>query len=220
MGVMISAIVIIPNMILVVLFLTAYSLLTFIFTYFISSKWYVAVLPPIVFIFMYFFFWNIYTIDFFAFTFAVLITIYLGNLFTWRVTLIFAGLLTAMDIIHVLFTGAMIQAAGELVNLQLPVAIEVPKVPFLLMGNRTISLLLGLGDLFFVGLLAVKTSRKFGSKLGVISAVAMSASFFAFETLFLTYGDMLRAFPGTLMIICGWLLVVFVKKLRERTSKT
>jgi hypothetical protein len=46
----------------------------------------------------------------------------------------------------------------------------------------------------------------------------MSVSFAVFEVLLMN--SQLGAFPGTLMIICGWLPVVAWKMLAERKAKT
>jgi hypothetical protein len=76
---------------------------------------------------------------------------------------------------------------------------------------------LGLGDFFFAGLMAVQTYKKFGKNLAVLSAAAMATSFFTFEALILNFE--VRAFPGTLMIICGWLPIVLFKGLKGCKSK-
>ncbi|MEM2566972.1 MAG: hypothetical protein QXH20_00660, partial [Candidatus Bathyarchaeia archaeon] len=68
-------------------------------------------------------------------------------------------------------------------------------------------------DFFFAGLIAVQTYKKYGRQLAVLSAAAMAASFFIFEALILTFN--LRAFPGTLMIICGWLPLLLLKALKH-----
>jgi hypothetical protein len=44
----------------------------------------------------------------------------------------------------------------------------------------------------------------------------MTASFFVFETALLTFWRI--AFPGTLMIICGWLPVIIGRLLKDRDS--
>jgi hypothetical protein len=69
-----------------------------------------------------------------------------------------------------------------------------------------------LGDFFFAGLIGVQTLKKFGKGFAVSSAIAMSASFFIFQVVMFNYG--LIAFPGTLMIICGWLPLLLFKSLR------
>ena len=219
MGVIVSIIAFVPSMLLITLFLLAYSILMFTFTYLFTRRWYVAILPPVVFVCLYLFSWNLYVLNFFALTFALLITLYLNNLFTWKVTFAFAGLLTTMDIIQVLLTRKMVEAATGLIRLQLPIAVMFPIFPPVFNGRNYVQLLLGLGDLFFAALLAAQTSKKYGNKIGLISIASMSISFFIFETLFLTFGESLQGFPGTLVIICGWLPVILIQKLREKTFK-
>jgi hypothetical protein len=175
-----------------------------------GERWYLAVLPPASFICLYLFFsrtplWFPYLLDLFGTVFAVLIILYLGSLFTWKTSLIFVGLLTVMDIILVLFTGSMVSAARHVSGLRLPMLISVPTVP-----ASTLYMSLGLGDFFFAGLIGLKTLKKFGKSFAVLSVIAMSISFFVFETLMLNYEW--GALPGTLMIICGWLPMVLWKK--------
>jgi len=133
----------------------------------------------------------------------------LGSLFTWKTSLIFVGLLTVMDIILVLFTGTMVSAARHVFALRLPILISVPTVPMILTEWGWLYMSLGLGDFFFAGLISIQTMKKFGKNFAILPVVTMSVSFFVFEALMLNYG--LRAFPGTLMIICGWLPLVLWK---------
>jgi len=183
-----------------------------------GERWYLAVLPPASFICLYLFFsrtplWFPYLLDSFAVVFAVLIILYLGSLFTWKTSLIFVGLLTVMDIILVLFTGTMVSAARHVFTLRLPILISVPTVPMILTEWGWLYMSLGLGDFFFAGLISIQTMKKIGKSFAVLSIVTMSVSFFVFEVLMLNYG--LRAFPGTLMIICGWLPLVLWKEKTE-----
>jgi hypothetical protein len=146
--------------------------------------------------------------------FAVLIILYLGSLFTWRSTLIFVGLLTVMDIILVLYTGTMVSAAMHVMKLNLPVLVSIPAIPLIIEGGRILYMSLGLGDLFFAGLIGIQTMKKFGKSFAILSLIGMSVSFSVFEALMLNYG--IRAFPGTLMIICGWLPLVLWKTLKHK----
>jgi hypothetical protein len=182
-----------------------------------EERWYLAVLPPALFICLYLFFsrtriWFPYLLDLYGIVFAVLVILYIGSLFTWRTTLIFVGLITVMDIILVLFTGTMVSAASHVESLRLPVLIYLPTVPEIVTNEGTLYMGLGLGDFFFAGLIGVQTLKKFGKGFAVSSAIAMSASFFIFQVVMFNYG--LIAFPGTLMIICGWLPLLLFKSLR------
>jgi len=181
-----------------------------------GERWYLAALPPALFICLYLFYngtpiWIPYLLDFYGIVFAVLIILYLGSLFTWKTSLIFAGLLTIMDIILVLVTGVMVSAARHASGLGLPVLIVLPIIPLIIAENGVQYMLLGLGDFFFAGLLAVQTSKKYGKNFAVLSTIAMSASFFIFEAFLLTYEP--RPFPGTLMIISGWLPLILWKRI-------
>jgi hypothetical protein len=183
-----------------------------------AERWYVAVLPPTLFICLYLFFsrtpiWFPYLLDSYGVIFAVLIILYLGSLFTWKTTLIFAALLTVVDIVLVLFTGSMVSAARHVSELRLPVLVSLPTIPTILLEGNRLYMSLGLGDFFFAGLLTIQTYKKYGKRTAVLSALAMTISFFIFEALLLTFGP--TAFPGTLMIICGWLLLVLPKSLKK-----
>lgn len=175
-----------------------------------KERWYLAVLPPALFISLYIFFsrtplWFPYLLNLYGIVFAVLIILYLGSLFTWKTTLFFAGILTFMDITLVLLSGAMVSAATHVSGLRLPVMITLPTVPEIITEYGKIHMSLGLGDFFFAGLLALQTLKKFGKELAVLSVIGMAASFFVFEAFLLNYR--LEAFPGTLMIISGWIIV-------------
>jgi len=182
----------------------------------LKERWYMAVFPPAMFISLYLFFgktqiWFPYLLNLYGMVFAVLVILYLASLFTWKTSLVFVGLLTVMDIILVLVTGAMVSAATHVSALRLPVMVSLPTFPTSRLDAPYISL--GLGDFFFAGLLATQTFKKFGKNFAVLSAVAMAVSFFVFEVAILNYG--LKAFPGTLMIVCGWLPLVIWKKKNE-----
>jgi hypothetical protein len=183
-----------------------------------EERWYLAVLPPALFICLYLFFsrtriWFPYLLDLYGIVFAVLVILYLGSLFTWKVTLIFVGLLTVMDMILVLFTGTMVSAASHVEGLRLPVLIYLPTVPQIVTSEGAVYMGLGLGDFFFTGLIGVQTLKKFGKSFAVSSAIAMSTSFFIFQTVMLNTGT--NAFPGTLMIILGWLPLMLWKIIRH-----
>ena len=192
----------------------------------LGGKWYLAVLPPALFVIAFFVFrstplWFPFLFDAFGVVFAILITLYLSSLFTWKTTFIFAGFLTVMDFILVLITQVTEPAAAQLTGLGLPVIIVLPIIPPIfnsaaLWGLQQIGL--GLGDFFFAGILATQTCKKFGMRTSIISAVTMSVAFGVFEILLLNTD--FKAFPGTLMIILGWLPIVAWKLLVERKNKS
>jgi hypothetical protein len=158
--------------------------------------------------------------DAFGILFAILITLYLSSLFTWKTTFIFAALLTVMDFILVLVIPVMGPAASHIAELGLPVLIYMPVIPPIpnaeaIFGLQPIAL--GLGDFFFAGTLATQTYKKFGKRIAIISAIAMTITFGIFEILLLNTD--FQAFPGTLMIILGWLPIVAWKAYSERKTK-
>ena len=226
MSVMIYLIVFVRDItyVLMALYLFAYSTLLFTFTHLFSKgRWYLGILPPAVFILLYVFLgvisnnylWTYYLADIFGLIFAVLITLYLVGLFTWKTTAIFGVLLTFMDIILVLVTKTMVEAAKVAVSINLPVLVSLPLIPPASgLGVSMISL--GLGDFFFAGLLGIQTFKKYGKQFAIMCAVAMSVSFFIFETILLNFWRI--PFAGTLMIISGWAPLVIWKQLTVRKS--
>jgi hypothetical protein len=221
MAFMISLIVLVRQitMILLGLFLFSYSLLLFMFGYLLSkNRWYIGVIPPITFILLYVllrdtFVWTYYLSNVYGLVFAILITLYLSSMFTWAATAVFGILITVMDIILVLVTGTMVEAANAARGLSLPVLVSLPLVPLIATGQGLLLLSLGLGDFFFAGLLAIQTFKKYGRTPALVSVVTMTISFIAFEAYILTYN--VGAFPGTLMVICGWIPVILWKALRR-----
>jgi len=202
-----------------------------------KERWYVAVQPPALFVLLFVFFnvvyagapvWAPVLLDVFALTFAILIILYLGSLFTWKTVLVFAVLLTIVDIILVLGTGTMVDAAQQFTGLGLPVLVHLPNVPLAFsLEGEVLFRGLGLGDFFFAGILALQTFKKFGKQAAYVSVVAMTISFAVFEAFIPEIVRLLEpvlqreigGFPGTLMIIIGWLPVVAWKMLSERKQK-
>lgn len=196
-----------------------------------QERLHIAIQPPALFVLLFVFFnvvyegatlWAPALLDIFALTFAVLIILYLGSLFTWKTVLVFAVLLTVVDIILVLGTGTMVTAAQQFTGLGLPVLVHLPNVPLVFsLEGEVLFRGLGLGDFFFAGILALQTSKKFGKQAGYASVVAMTISFAVFEAFLPEVLALLEpllqreigGFPGTLMIILGWLPIVAWKKL-------
>jgi len=65
--------------------------------------------------------------------------------------------------------------------------------------------------------LAIQSYKKYGRSFAFLCIIAMTVSFFAFEAFILTFN--VRAFPGTLMIICGWIPLILYKWLRNRKTR-
>jgi hypothetical protein len=204
-----------------------------------KARWYVAAQPPALFVLLIVLFnvfyggafqvWAPYLMDVFGFTFAILIILYLSSLFSWKTVGLFAVLLTVMDIILVIGTGTMVQAAQTFTGLGLPVLVYLPNVPLILRDGHILFRGLGLGDFFFAGVLAVQTFNKFGKKTAFVAVGAMALAFGIWEAFL---GDILNwlnpivgrdiaGFPGTLMIISGWAPIIVWKLLstRNKTAK-
>ena len=205
-----------------------------------KARWYVAAQPPALFLLLMVFFnviyggavqvWYPLLMDVFGFTFAILIILYLSSMFSWKTVGLFAILLTIMDIILVIGTGTMVQAANQFTGLGLPVLVYLPNVPLIPAISGNINFFgfaprgLGLGDFFFAGVLAVQTFKKFGKKTAIVAVVAEAVAFGIWEAFlpdilaFLNpiVGRNIGGFPGTLMILSGWAPVIAWKVLSER----
>jgi len=196
MGVAVTAVVFIPSEAIQILFLAAYSYMLFSFTYVALKKWYVAIFPPVLFLLLYFFYWNLIVFNIFVIIFSMIITVYASGLFSWKTVWIFAALLTIMDVIQVFFTGFMGQSATKMMELKLPVLLMLPTYP----SGLTVGL--GLGDLFLAGLLSIHTAAKRGMKAGILTAATNSLAMFIFEAALLNT-MFARFFPATLVVIAG-----------------
>jgi hypothetical protein len=207
-----------------------------------KARWYIAAQPPAMFVLLMIFFnviyggavqvWYPLLMDVFGFTFAILIILYLSSLFSWKTVGLFAVLLTTMDIILVIGTGTMVQAATQFTGLGLPVLVYLPNFPLLPAAHGYLSFFgfaprgLGLGDFFFAGVLAVQTFNKFGRKTAFIAVAAEAVAFGIWEAflpdiikgLIPVLGRNIGGFPGTLMIISGWAPVVAWKFFSTRNK--
>lgn len=208
MGIMVTILVFIPQLVIKVFFLCIYSLVLFLFTYLVVPKWYLAVLTPALFVALYLsHFWNIFLLNLFAIVFAIFISIYLGSLFTWKTTTVFMALLTLMDVVQVLLTGFMVESSRKMLALQLPMMIIIPTFP----SKLPYYLALGLGDIFLFGLLIIQSTRKYGKKFGLASIIAIATIFLLLETILLNFT--IRYFPATVLVTCGWLTALGAKHL-------
>ncbi|MCW4031257.1 MAG: hypothetical protein NWE80_02730 [Candidatus Bathyarchaeota archaeon] len=198
MGAMVTLLVFIPEQSILFLFSFAYIVILFFFAYLLMPRWYLAVIPPVVFILAFLYFWNIYLFNFFAIVFGISVSVYMGSLFTWRTTMGFVALLTVIDIFQVLVTRFTVASAQKALELGLPVGVLLPTFP--VPENFTF---LGLGDIFFLGLLGIQTTRKYGRKFGFASIATMAIVFFLFQTVLLN--STIKDFPATVFVVSGWL---------------
>lgn len=212
-GVMVTVVVFIPDHALMGLFLFAYVAILSLFSYLFVPKWYLAVVPPVLFLLSFFYFWNIYTFNLFAILFGISVAVYMGSLFTWKTTVAFASLITIMDIIQVLITGHMGEAFDTAKSLGLPAFIKLPMFPI------TGLTYLGLGDLFLFGLLCIQSTRRYGRNFGLKSTILMAAVYLLLQTLLLNYYPLENGFPATVLVISGWLVALAVKYLYDFISR-
>ncbi|MBS7614576.1 hypothetical protein KEJ18_02425 [Candidatus Bathyarchaeota archaeon] len=199
MGLMISTIAFLPGQTIQIGFMAAYSYMLFMFTYMVLKKMYLAIVPPIVFLLSYiYFFSHLAVFNLFVVIFAIIITVYISTFFTWKTVWLFAAILTIMDIIQVYITGFMKQAAIGMIDLKLPVMLIIPRFP---PGNLVD---LGTGDLFLAGLLAIQTAKKLGQKTGILVAAMNGVAMFIFEVISFNtrFADF---FPATVVVVAGWL---------------
>ncbi|UCE29394.1 MAG: hypothetical protein JSV85_01280 [Candidatus Bathyarchaeota archaeon] len=202
----------IPDMAIMVLFLYAYSMVLFLFTFLVVPESYsgfartqLAVLVPALFIGVYALFrhtylWELYLLNFFAVVFAISISVYMGGLFSWKTTAIFVVLLTFMDLIQVFVTRFMVESSRRMVALQLPVMIIVPTFP------SEGYILLGLGDIFLSGLLSIQTVQKYGRRFGFASVLTIALVFLLLETFLINSN--FEFFPATVLVVSGWLVAL------------
>ena len=210
MGVMITVMALMPDKVLQIFYTASISYTLFTFTNNILKKWYLALLPPTIFILSYLYLWNIVTFNIFAFTFAAIVISYLTLFFNWKTTLIFAGLLTALDVFQVFITGFMGQLAEKAVfNLQLPVVIMIPTYP------TTGRIILGIGDILLSGLLTNQNMQRKDRRSGILTAISIGIAVFVFELVELN-ADYFRYFPATVVVLLGWLLGLGLTKLSEK----
>jgi hypothetical protein len=221
MGIAVTAFVIIPDYVILALFLIVYCMMLFLSTYIVTSKWYLGLLLPSAFFILYFVLWNaphtdvsvLIFMDVFAAVLVVFASVYMGTLFGWETVAVFAGLITVMDVIQVLVTGFMVESATKIQGLKLPVMIFVPTFPL-----QSSGVLLGLGDFLLPSLLTIQTARKYGRKFGYVTIVFIAASFLVFE--FLMFHFRMGAMPATVFIDCGWLAALGARYLyNSLTSK-
>ncbi len=212
MAVMVTVLVFIPSIAIMVGFLYVYSMVLFIFTYMVIPKFHLAILTPALFVALYLLYrntlwWNPYLLDVFAIIFSVLVSVYMGSLFSWKTTVLFVGLLTVMDIIQVFGTRFMIATGEKLIQLSLPVVITLPTFP-----SQVGLMRLGLGDIFLAGLLSIQTTQKYGKRFGIASMIAIAVVFLILETLLLNYR--IPYFPATVLVIAGWFIALGARQLR------
>lgn len=205
MGVMVTIATLMPDYAIQILFIVAYSYMLLVFAYILSGKLFLAIPPPLIFIAAYLLTNNVLVTNVLAAVFAIMIIIYLNFLFSLKMALILSALLTFMDVIHVFWTGHMIEAASKMITLRLPIAIVLPGIAAL-----------GLGDIFLSGLLSVQAALKYGRKVGFLTATTISLTLFLFEILIFNFEFGLHGFPATIIVLLGWLLgmgiCIFQKK--------
>ena len=205
-GLIITVIAFTPNRAIQIVYISNISILLFSFTYVVVKRWYVAIISPVTLVLLYFFFWDSLLIfNVCAAILACIITIYLNALLSWKTILVFAALMTVLDVFQVFGTGFMGQAAAKVFALRLPVLIVLPTYP----TDGFIGL--GLGDVILAGLLSLQTILRLGRRVGTLTTLTISCAMFVFElvafnTEYFTY------FPATVVVLSGWLIGIGVAK--------
>ena len=197
MGVMVTVMALVPSQAIQILFIAAYSYMLFSLTYIALRRWYLAFFPPVAFLLCYFLYWELPVFNTFVAIFAVIVTVYLAALFSWKTVWIFAVLLTVMDVIQVFGTGYMGEYAIKTIELKLPVLLKLPTYP----AGGMIGL--GLGDVFLAGLLSVQTALKKGRRAGIHAAAMIGIAMFVFEIALLNI-EFAYFFPATVVVVAGW----------------
>jgi hypothetical protein len=224
MGAAVTVMVFIPAYAILAVFLLFYSLALFTFTYTATSKWYIALITPAIFLILYFFFWGVPQMDIFAAIFVIFVSAYIGASFEWKTVTVFAALITIMDVIQVFITRFMVTSVQKITDLALPVLIRLPTFPY------TGSMGLGLGDFFLAGLLAIQTAKKYGKKFGYVSTAIIAGVFLVFQAFQLWYFELLKqslpaeeasiraAMPATVFIVSGWLVALGTRYLYNQLT--
>jgi presenilin-like A22 family membrane protease len=222
MGAMITVVALIPAMAIQILFISSYVYIMFFFAYLLTRRWYLALFPPVIFLAAYAISYLVYpntvvsllVTDVLAVAFSVMMTVYMGVLFSWKTMWIYATLLTVMDVIQVFGTGFMGQVAEKTIRLQLPVALILPAYPA---GGQ---IGLGLGDIILSGLLAVQTALRYGRRAGILVAGTVCSAMFLFEVASMNLVSF-RYFPATLIVVAGWgagMAAIFLLRRRPGTN--
>jgi hypothetical protein len=80
-------------------------------------------------------------------------------------------------------------------------------------------MILGLGDIFLSGLLAIQTALKHGRKAGILTAATISVAMFVYEVfLFNMAFKWVRYFPATVIVIIGWIAAIGIIRLKNRMN--
>ncbi|MEM1550782.1 MAG: hypothetical protein QXR13_02470 [Candidatus Bathyarchaeia archaeon] len=160
MGAIVTIISLIPNYAIQILFITALSYILLTFTYLISRKTLLALIPPVIFILAYLLTDSILVINVLTGVFAVTAITLLNSFFSWRIALIFAALLAVMDFVHVFVTGHMSEVADKASILRLPIMLSFQTFP-----STGFYVKLGLGDIFYQGYCLLKPHPNMASKM-------------------------------------------------------
>jgi len=200
MGLVVTIIAFIPQIAILTFFSVSYMLVLFTFTYTFTKKWYVAAATSGLYVLAYAFFWNSVSLNLFAIALSVLTSTLLGTLFSWKTATVFTCLLTIMDIIQVFGTRLMVVSAEKLIALKLPVVVVLPMFPS---DGRII---LGLGDIFLAGTLAIQTVERYGLRARLPSLGISTLVFLVEEYALLNSG--IGFFPATIMVTAAWLVSI------------
>jgi len=195
-----------PELAVVTIYFFAFSFLLFFTVYSAVARWDIAIILPTAFVISYLFLWNVFLLDLFAITAAILVSVYLTEFLDDKGVIAFAVSLTVLDIIAVLGPHPyMVVTAERVMALSLPGLIIAPTFPAQGVGA------LGVGDVLLSNLLTVKTFQKYRFKGSYLCSLVVAISFATFGALQRYLG--VRFLPATPPVVYGWLLATLLLKI-------
>jgi len=195
-----------PEMVVLALYFFLLSLLLFGAVHLLTNKWYLSVALPALLLCSYLLFWNELVTSVFAIIVAIMASMYLAAIFSYRMSVLFAFLLTALDVIMVLGPHPyMIASAVKALSLGLPTFVAAPTFPAVGVVR------LGVGDFLLSNLLVVESFQKHQKcrfRGAALCALSIAGAFAVFSVLQRNWG--IRFLPATPPILCGWLAATFL----------
>ena len=198
---------VVPNVFFLAISLTAISILLYLTTFLLISRPYIALVPPVVFLLCYFFWWNQLALDATALFLALGMSLLFGQLFSWKSAAAFVFAFTLVDVAHVFGTKMMISVAEKAVGLGLPLVVWLPLFP----TRGWIGL--GLGDFLVASVLCVQTAVRFGRRAGIICSLSIAASSAVMSLLLLN--STISGLPATVFLLVGWLATLIYYRYRR-----
>lgn len=169
----------------------------------------IAVIGGLTFPLLYYNVWNIYTFNIIALIVVTFGVLFLQQVFTWKMFKIFMALFIFFDIIAVFISKTMIVAAHKAINNSIPVMVAMPANELSSTG-----IALGLGDIFFAGILCTLYTKELGFERN--DKLKFSYITTAFIGLLLLISNIVlpyNALPATVHVFIGFMLTYIVYKI-------